>query len=142
MKSNYLLIDAAEEITLQSKFYKVPFGISAKDKRDLIRIKKIARQKGFYFELWTNEVAIFVHKIAESLAVKVLDLDFSVMVPGQVIKLYNEGKNFSDVKHLTRSSLRLRYHIDTNFRISYNINVSQRAVADKRKKPKFMDDER
>lgn len=66
MKRYYLYIDAGQTLDESAKFFKVGVGISRQANSDFLYLTAHAVNYGHYFELWSDHVDDFLHKIANS----------------------------------------------------------------------------
>lgn len=140
MKSNWLLIAESDTLSLSSSFYKISFGISKQEQKDLAYVRQYATNNGFYFEKWNIEVAEFFRRIADSLGCSILDINLPVCSGREFVKcLINFGK-----PPKTTLIKKPMVYISKLFRPSayFNrqISVLRHAEAKKRKKPKAYSD--
>ena len=138
MKSFYLLITAANCITLSSKYYKIAAGTSKRDQQALSYMRFYAVNKGYYFSVWNNDSAEFVYKIATSLGVNLFQLDFHTINVRDIVKSVKSDKELPSFDSMTASSIYFRNIIDDNFRIQRQIDVLRKAEAKTRNKPKVL----
>lgn len=136
MKTNYLLIDAAKEIDNSTKFLKVRVGTTERDSKCLQYLTFWATGRGFYFQKYTSEVADFLSKIADSLHVSVIDLPYSTVDVGVLVRHVKSFNGTPSIEPLSKSASYLRSMVKPTAYFKRQINVIRHAEAKQRIKPK------
>lgn len=138
MKRYYILITAESIIDHTSVFYKIAIGSSAAGHHDLQFLQAFAAQRGYYFALYSHEVAAFIIRIAKSLEMKVCDLPFKVVDGHELVSQLKSSKNVAE-NHLTIKRNRVICHRQsTRFHQLSDFSVIHHAEAPQRIKPKVL----
>lgn len=136
MMTAYLMICSGKRITISSKFYKVFVGSTKKDATYLRFLEKYASQRGYYLQKYDNDAADFFDRIADSLNVLKLELNYQAI---KVKCLVNYIKLFGitpDMPPLSRNALKVIELFKGKSYYLNQIKVIQRAEAKQRNKPK------
>lgn len=136
MKSYYLLIVCGATLTPDTKFYKVAIGSSQRDVRCCRFLTQWAQKEGHFFEKWCVATDLFLEKIAQSLSLKVLQLQFTSIEIRSLIGYIKAHGVTPKIPPLSKSAAYCRQIIDPAMHFSMQINVIRRAEAQQRKKPK------
>lgn len=138
MKRYYILITAESIIDHTSVFYKVAIGSSAAGQHDLQFLQAFAAQRGYYFAMYSHDVATFIIRIAQSLEMKVCDLPFKVVDGHKLVSQLKSSKNVAK-NHLSLTSQRVICHRQST-RFSHILQdvVIHHAEAPQRNKPKVL----
>lgn len=140
MMTAYLMICSGKRITISSKFYKVFVGSSKKDANYLRFLEKYASKRGYYLQKYDNDAADFFDKIADSLNVLKLELNYQVIKVKCLVSYINQFGNTPDMPPLSRNALKVIELFKGKYYYLNQIKVIQRAEAKQRNKPKAYSD--
>lgn len=95
MKSRFIFIHCAGELTADVTVYKVPFGTSRRDKSLLSWFSELAKSTDYYFQRESPEVANYIYRLAQSMfpdaVLPVLYLSTLVVTPSLLKKWIQTG---------------------------------------------------
>lgn len=136
MMTAYLMICSGKRITISSKFYKVFVGSSKKDATYLRFLEKYASKRGYYLQKFDNDAADFFDKVADSLNVLKLELNYQVIKVKCLVRYINQFGNTPDMPPISRNALKVIELFKGKSYYLNQIKVIQRAEAKQRNKPK------
>lgn len=122
MKHRYLLIEADAEVCPKSRFYFLNIGSSLQDIRDQLYVIGLAASRGWYFELYTAEVQLFLMNVAKSCypSSKTPLIDLSIVEAS--VRDYVRAKKAVIELALNRCAIENRHalksYLDANYRLS------------------------
>lgn len=122
MKHRYLLIEADAEVCATSGFYFLNIGSSKQDIRDQLYVIGLAASRGWYFELYTAEVQLFLMNVAKSCypSSKTPLIDLSIVEAS--VRDYVRAKKAGIELALNRCAIENRHalknYLDANYRLS------------------------
>lgn len=122
MKHRYLLIEADAEVSAKSGFYFLNIGSSLQDIRDQLYVIGLAASRGWYFELYTAEVQLFLMNVAKSCypSSKTPLIDLSIVEAS--VRDYVRAKKAGIELALNRCAIENRHalksYLDANYRLS------------------------
>lgn len=122
MKHRYLLIEADAEVCPESRFYFLNIGSSLQDIRDQLYVIGLAASRGWYFELYTAEVQLFLMNVAKSCypSSKTPLIDLSIVEAS--VRDYVRAKKAGIELALNRCAIENRHalksYLDANYRLS------------------------
>lgn len=122
MKHRYLLIEADAEVSASSGFYFLNIGSSLQDIRDQLYVIGLAASRGWYFELYTAEVQLFLMNVAKSCypSSKTPLIDLSIIEAS--VRDYVRAKKAGIELALNRCAIENRHalknYLDANYRLS------------------------
>ena len=122
MKHRYLLIEADAEVCPTSRFYFLNIGSSIQDIRDQLYVIGLAASRGWYFELYTAEVQLFLMNVAKSCypSSKTPLIDLSIV--NATVRDYVRAKKAGIELALNRCAIenrhQLKSYLDANYRLS------------------------
>lgn len=122
MKHRYLLIEADAEVCPSSRFYFLNIGSSLQDIRDQLYVIGLAASRGWYFELYTAEVQLFLMNVAKSCypSSKTPLIDLSIVEAS--VRDYVRAKKAGIELALNRCAIENRHalksYLDDNYRLS------------------------
>lgn len=142
MTKLYMLIIAEDTITTSSRFYYVQVGETHKDSVLLSTLSILANSRNWYFKERSSETANFLIKIANSLSIKVYDLNIIKIKISKFLKQFREVGISTKDDAESREAAQMLALIRPSTYFQRNLSVLRRAEAEKRKKPKsvLMDD--
>lgn len=79
MTRYYLLIATNKMPSVHTEFFKLTVGSSSIDQATLLKLKRIALQKNWYLSMWSQDVSLFVQKIADSMSLHFVQLNWVYM---------------------------------------------------------------
>jgi len=122
MKHRYLLIEADAEVCPSSRFYFLNIGSSLQDIRDQLYVIGLAASRGWYFELYTAEVQLFLMNVARSCypSSKTPLIDLGIIEAS--VRDYVRAKKAGIELALNRCAIENRHalksYLDDNYRLS------------------------
>lgn len=122
MKHRYLLIEADAEVCPTSRFYFLNIGSSLQDIRDQLYVIGLTASRGWYFELYTAEVQLFLMNVAKSCypSSKTPLIDLSIVEAS--VRDYVRAKKAGIELALNRCAIenrhQLKSYLDANYRLS------------------------
>lgn len=122
MKHRYLLIEADAEVSAKSGFYFLNIGTCKQDIRDQLFVIGLAASRGWYFELYTAEVQLFLMNVAKSCypSSKTPLIDLSIVEAS--VRDYVRAKKAGLQLALNRCTVENRHtiksYLDANYRLS------------------------
>lgn len=122
MKHRYLLIEADAEVCPTSGFYFLNIGSSKQDIRDQLFVIGLTASRGWYFELYTAEVQLFLMNVAKSCypSSKTPLIDLSIVEAS--VRDYVRAKKAGIELALNRCAIENRHvlksYLDANYRLS------------------------
>lgn len=122
MKHRYLLIEADAEVCPESRFYFLNIGSSLQDIRDQLYVIGLTASRGWYFELYTAEVQLFLMNVAKSCypSSKTPLIDLSIVEAS--VRDYVRAKKAGIELALNRCAIENRHalksYLDANYRLS------------------------
>lgn len=122
MKHRYLLIEADTEVCPTSGFYFLNIGSSKQDFRDQLFVIGLTASRGWYFELYTAEVQLFLMNVAKSCypSSKTPLIDLSIVEAS--VRDYVRAKKAGIELALNRCAIENRHvlksYLDANYRLS------------------------
>lgn len=122
MKHRYLLIEADAEVSAKSGFYFLNIGSSKQDIRDQLFVIGLAASRGWYFELYTVRVQLFLKNVAKSCypSSKTPLIDLSIVEAS--VRDYVRAKKAGLQLALNRCAIENRHalksYLDANYRLS------------------------
>ncbi len=122
MKHRYLLIEADAEVCPGSRFYFLNIGSSLQDIRDQLYVIGLSASRGWYFELYTAEVQLFLMNVAKSCypSSKTPLIDLSIVEAS--VRNYVRAKKAGIELALNRCAIenrhQLKSYLDANYRLS------------------------
>ena len=122
MKHRYLLIEADAEVSPKSRFYFLNIGSSKQEIRDQLFVIGLAASRGWYFELYTAEVQLFLMNVAKSCypSSKTPLIDLSIVEAS--VRDYVRAKKAGIEIALNRCAIENRHalksYLDANYRLS------------------------
>lgn len=122
MKHRYLLIEADAEVCPTGRFYFLNIGSSLQDIRDQLYVIGLVASRGWYFELYTAEVQLFLLNVAKSCypSSKTPLIDLSIVEAS--VRDYVRAKKAGIELALNRCAIENRHalktYLDDNYRLS------------------------
>lgn len=122
MKHRYLLIEADAEVCTTSRFYFLNIGSSKQDIRDQLYVIGLAASRGWYFELYTVRVQLFLRNVAKSCypSSKTPMIDLGIIEAS--VRDYVRAKKAGLQLALNRCAIdnrhNLKSYLDANYRLS------------------------
>lgn len=122
MKHRYLLIEADAEVCPTSRFFFLNIGSSKQEIRDQLFVIGLAASRGWYFELYTAEVQLFLMNVAKSCypSSKTPLIDLSIVEAS--VRDYVRAKKAGIELALNRCAIENRHalksYLDANYRLS------------------------
>lgn len=122
MKHRYLLIEADAEVCPTSRFYFLNIGSSKQEIRDQLYVIGLAASRGWYFELYTAEVQLFLMNVAKSCypSSKTPLIDLGIIEAS--VRDYVRAKKAGIELALNRCAIENRHalksYLDANYRLS------------------------
>lgn len=122
MKHRYLLIEADAEVSAKSGFYFLNIGTSKQDIRDQLYVIGLSASRGWYFELYTAEVQLFLRSVAKSCypSSKTPLIDLGIVEAS--VRDYVRAKKAKIELTLNRCAIENRHvlksYLDANYRLS------------------------
>lgn len=132
----YLMIDADDEVSLESKFYLVTIGQSAQELRYLRFIEAMAQAHNYYFRLYDDEASQFLQKIAASLSVPVYLMGLQMMPAAQLVRFLKQHHQTPPKPQVSAAQSDALSRCNSNYFFYRKNSVLRHAEAIKRKKPK------
>ena len=136
MTKKYLLIIADREISHESRFVWVGVSSSPSGTKDRDYLTRWAAHMGYYFHVYYVLEAEFLDRIAQYLSMPVYSLPFRIFTAKCLVRLLRSCQQLPDAPEVGRSAAKLREKIDPAYYAKSQINVIQRAEAERRNKPK------
>lgn len=122
MKHRYLLIEADAEVCTTSRFFFLNIGSSKQDLRDQLYVIGLAASRGWYFELYTVRVQLFLRNVAKSCypSSKTPLIDLGIIEAS--VRDYVRAKKAGFQLALNRCAIENRHalksYLDANYRLS------------------------
>ena len=136
MTKKYLLIIAGPVINHDSRFVWVGVSSTPSGTKDRDFLTRWAARMGYYFHVYDQLQAVFLERIANSLSMPVYSLPFRIFTAKCLVRLLRSCQQLPDAPEVGRSAANLREKIDPAYYAKSQINVIQRAEAERRNKPK------
>lgn len=136
MKRLYLLIVAADYVTLNTCFVHVSIGTTQADLQGYRFLQRFAEENNFFFALRDLRVLQFVSRIATSLSVRAFDLKHMHIDCAKLVRYIKMHKTAPVMPPLTRSAAFFRQIINPAAYFQRQIDVIRNAEARRRNKPK------
>lgn len=137
---SYLMICSDKRITISSKFYKVVSGSTTKDAAALRYLERYASHRGYFFQRYDHDAADFLMKVAESLNVRIVELNYQTIKAQSLVDYISQFGNTPGMPQLSKSAYRVLELFKPEAYYQRQINVIQRAEAKQRNKPKAYSD--
>lgn len=136
MAQAYLLICSGKRISISSKFYKVIAGSTMSDAAALRYLKKYASHRGYYFQKYDHDAADFLMKVAESLNVHLVELNYQTIKARCLVDYICQFGITPEMPPLSKKAIRVLALFKPDVYFQAKINVIHRAEAKQRNKPK------
>lgn len=136
MKTYYLLIVAEREISSATRFYKVAVGQSKRDAACLQFLQMWSNAHGHYLARINADVDDFQERIAQSIGLKVYDLQKTTCTVERLTKYIREFGETPSIPPTSKQQTFFRQIIQPAAYFQGQINVLRHAEANERHKPK------
>ena len=140
MSQAYLMICSGKRITISSNFYKVVAGSTTKDAAALRYLERYASHRGYFFQRYDHNTAAFLMKVAESLNVRIVNLNYQTIKARRLVYYISQFGNTPGMPPLSKSTYRVLELFKPKSYYQRQISVIQRAEAKQRNKPKAISD--
>lgn len=122
MKHRYLLIEADAEVSAKSGFYFLNIGSSKQDIRDQLYVIGLAASRGWYFELYTVKVQLFLRNVAKSCypssKTPLIDLGIVEASVRDYVRAKKAGLRLALNHCAIENRHALKSYLDANYRLS------------------------
>lgn len=122
MKHRYLLIEADAEVCPTSRFYFLNIGSSLQDNRDQLYVIGLAASRGWYFELFTAKVQLFLENVAKSCYPSSKTPMIDLRIVQASVRDYVRAKKAGTELALNHCAIENRHalktYLDANYRLS------------------------
>lgn len=122
MKHRYLLIEADAEVCTKSRFYFLNIGSSKQDIRDQLYVIGLAASRGWYFELYTVRVQLFLKNVAKSCypssKTPLIDLGIIEASVRDYVRAKKAGLQLALNRCAIENRHALKTYLDANYRLS------------------------
>ena len=122
MKHRYLLIEADAEVCPTSRFYFLNIGSSKQDIRDQLYVIGLAASRGWYFELYTVRVQLFLRNVAKSCypssKTPLIDLGIIEASVRDYVRAKKAGLQLALNRCAIENRHALKTYLDANYRLS------------------------
>lgn len=136
MTSYWLLIDAGEELSISSKYYKVAVSESVYGLKDFSILQQAARTHNWFLQKWSAAAALFIDKIAESLSVRAFQIPLQKKSCKCLVQSLKCSGQLPTYQSMPREARHLIDYLIPEVRINRQLSVIRRAEAEQRNKPK------
>lgn len=119
MKHKYLLIECGREIDIDSHFCFIYVGSSKQAQRDYLTILANSVSCGYYFELYSTEVAKFLLNVMESVSHQITLHSIDARDYCRALK---QNVSLPNDEELLRNRHHMLNFLNTNYRISSNLS--------------------
>lgn len=138
MKRIYVLIVTEGCISLDTHFYKIYVGVSAREQMELKSLYLLSECRNWYFQKQDSGTADFLNKIAKSLSVSVIDLPTAHFSITDFMRHFRKENTVPTIPAKSREAARMREMLRPSTYWQRKHAVIRHAEALKRNKPKSM----
>lgn len=138
MKKIYVLIVAEGCISLDTHFYKIYVGVSARDQMELKTLYLLSECRNWFFQKQDSETANFLNNIAKSLSVSIIDLPTTHISITDFMRHLRKQNSVPPIPAESREAARMRELLRPSTYWQRKHSVRHHAEALIRNKPKSL----